>query len=101
MYRTRRDFSNGGSVKRIPTRREDEFPAKRNRFDSASDSFEPQFNRSDENASPVLLTFKKFLATQDESITDDEAIAKYMEYKLDFKKQELDKYFQQHKSEEW
>lgn len=48
-----------------------------------------------------MLTFKKFLATQDESISDEEAIAKYNDYKLEFAKQECEKYFQNHKDEEW
>ncbi|KAH7727903.1 arsenite-resistance protein 2 containing protein [Aphelenchoides avenae] len=82
-------------------RREDEPTGKRNRFDSAADSYEPQFVRKEESSTPVMLTFKKFLATQDESITDEEAIAKYNDYKLEFKRQECEKFFQAHKDEEW
>jgi len=48
-----------------------------------------------------MLTFRKFLATQDESLTDEEAISKYKDYKLDWKRQECEKYFQAHKEEEW
>lgn len=55
----------------------------------------------DEEPAPVMMTFKKFLATQDDSITDEEAIAKYSEYKLEFKRQELHKFFLAHKDEEW
>lgn len=97
-------------------RRDDEPTGKRNRFESAAgmfsalvfscvnavlDSYEPQFVRKEESSTPVMLTFKKFLATQDESITDEEAIAKYNDYKLDFKRQECEKFFQAHKDEEW
>lgn len=56
---------------------------------------------ADEEPVPVMMTFKKFLATQDDSITDEEAIAKYSEYKLEFKRQELHKFFLAHKDEEW
>ncbi|KAI1724317.1 arsenite-resistance protein 2 domain-containing protein [Ditylenchus destructor] len=97
----RRDYSNGAGMKRNTIRREDEPVVKRNRFDSASDSFDPQFIRKEETAIPVMLTFKKFLATQDDSLTDEEAIEKYKEYKLEFKHQEYEKYFQQHRDEEW
>ena len=48
-----------------------------------------------------MLTFKKFLATQDESITDEQAISKYIDYKAEFKRQECERYFQAHKDEEW
>lgn len=48
-----------------------------------------------------MMTFKRFLATQDDSITDEEAIAKYAEYKMDFKRQELRKFFMTHKDEQW
>lgn len=48
-----------------------------------------------------MLTFKKFLATVDETISDEEAIAKYNDYKLEFKKQQYQKFFDAHKEEEW
>uniref|UniRef100_A0A1I7ZBG3 Serrate RNA effector molecule homolog n=1 Tax=Steinernema glaseri TaxID=37863 RepID=A0A1I7ZBG3_9BILA len=94
--------SNGSGMKRSGSRR-DEGGAKRSRIDSACDTYEPQFNRSgvDEPTAPVMMTFKKFLATQDDSISDEDAIAKYSEYKMDFKRQELQKFFDAHKDEEW
>lgn len=102
--RNKRDYSNGFGAKR-PSRRDDELPNsslnKRSRFDSASDSFDPQFVRRDEIQALVMLTFKKFLATQDEVLSDEEAINKYNDYKLEFKKQSCEKYFQSHKDEEW
>lgn len=71
-------------------------------FSSASDTYDPVMKTSsDEEPVPVMMTFKKFLATQDDSITDEEAIAKYSEYKLQFKRQELHKFFLAHKDEEW
>ncbi|XP_037081813.1 LOW QUALITY PROTEIN: serrate RNA effector molecule homolog [Pollicipes pollicipes] len=48
-----------------------------------------------------MMTFKAFLASQDDMITDDEAIKKYTEYKLDFRRQQLNEFFLAHKEEEW
>lgn len=50
---------------------------------------------------PAMQTFKAFLASQDDNITDDEAIQKYNEYKNDFKKQQINEFFLAHKEEEW
>lgn len=49
----------------------------------------------------TMMTFKTFLAAQDDSITEDEAIKKYNEYKLEFRKQQLNEFFVAHKEEEW
>ncbi|XP_022192314.1 serrate RNA effector molecule homolog isoform X2 [Nilaparvata lugens] len=50
---------------------------------------------------PPMLSFKAFLQTQDDNITDDEAIRKYNEYKLEFRRQQLNEFFVSHKEEEW
>merc|ERR1719481_1410953 len=50
---------------------------------------------------PSMLTFKAFLQTQDDSITDGEALEKYGEYKLEFQRQQLNEFFVSHKGEEW
>ena len=50
---------------------------------------------------PPKMTFKAFLATQDDSITDEEAAHKYSEYKLEFKRQHLNEFFSNHKDSEW
>lgn len=47
------------------------------------------------------MTFKAFLSTQDDSITDEEALTKYGEYKLEFQRQQLNEFFVTHKDEEW
>ena len=47
------------------------------------------------------MTFKAFLATQDDLITDEEAAAKYGEYKLEFRRQQLNEFFVLHRGEEW
>uniref|UniRef100_A0A914E8E8 SERRATE/Ars2 N-terminal domain-containing protein n=1 Tax=Acrobeloides nanus TaxID=290746 RepID=A0A914E8E8_9BILA len=99
--RNRRDYSNGFGMKRTSNRRDDEPTGKRGRFDTASDSYEPQFIKKEEGSGTVMLTFKKFLATVDDSISDDEAITKYNEYKVEFKRQQIQKFFDVHKDEEW
>lgn len=56
---------------------------------------------SDVQTQPCLMTLKQFLATQDDSISDSDAIEKYNEYKLEFKRQQLNEFFVAHKDEEW
>ena len=46
-----------------------------------------------------MLTFKAFLQTQDDSITDEESLEKYGEYKLEFQRQQLNEFFVVHKGE--
>ena len=58
-------------------------------------------NDSDGPTQPPMNTFKQFLAQQDDNITDEEAIRKYNEYKLDFKKLQIQEFFNEHKEEEW
>ena len=50
---------------------------------------------------PPMLTFKLFLTQQDDTIGEEEAIKKYNEYKLDFKRQQISEFFLSHKEEEW
>ena len=47
------------------------------------------------------MTFKQFLAQQDDSIEDTEAVQKYNEYKKDVRKKQLQLFFDKHKDEEW
>merc|ERR1719193_2782660 len=48
-----------------------------------------------------MMSFKSFMQTQDDSISDEEGIKKYAEYKLEFKRQQLNEFFVTHKEEEW
>ncbi|KAL0268500.1 UNVERIFIED_CONTAM: hypothetical protein PYX00_010419 [Menopon gallinae] len=50
---------------------------------------------------PAMMSFKSFLQSQDDTITDEEAMAKYNEYKMEFKRQQLNEFFVAHKDEEW
>merc|ERR1712111_35836 len=54
-----------------------------------------------ENSQPLMMSFKAFLATQDDTISDEDAIKKYADYKLEFKRQQLNEFFVSHKDEEW
>lgn len=56
---------------------------------------------SDVQTQPCLMTLKQFLATQDDSISDSDAIEKYNDYKLEFKRQQMNEFFVAHKDEEW
>uniref|UniRef100_A0A146M7S6 Serrate RNA effector molecule n=1 Tax=Lygus hesperus TaxID=30085 RepID=A0A146M7S6_LYGHE len=97
-------------------------PAKRIRYendDVRNMRFQPPFNvwgsepsfgggggfggnarSSDLDTQPPIMTFKSFLQTQDDNITDEEAISKYAEYKLEFRRQQLNEFFVAHKEEE-
>ena len=48
-----------------------------------------------------MKSFKAFLAAHDDSISDEEAVKKYAEYKLEFRRQQLNEFFTSHKDEEW
>lgn len=48
-----------------------------------------------------MMSFKQFLTKQEDSISDEEAVQKYNEYKLDYKRQQLHAFFISHKDQEW
>lgn len=54
-----------------------------------------------EGQQPPMMSFKAFLATQDDNISDNEAIEKYNDYKLEFQRQQLNEFFVAHKDDEW
>ena len=58
-------------------------------------------NEDADGVQPVMMSFKSFLGTQDDSISDEDAVKKYAEYKLEFKRQQLNEFFVSHKDEEW
>jgi hypothetical protein len=49
----------------------------------------------------MMLTFKQFLAQQDDNIDEDDAITSYNEYKAEFKRKQVDEFFESHKEEDW
>jgi hypothetical protein len=85
-----------GKRQRIAPPREDSRPEKRLRVEEGREGRE-----DGRFFLPTILSFKAFLATQEDSITDDEAISKYAEYKLEFNRQQLNEFFVLHKEEEW
>ncbi|XP_055917768.1 serrate RNA effector molecule homolog isoform X2 [Eupeodes corollae] len=56
---------------------------------------------NDLQTQPAMLTLKQFLDTQEDTISDSDVLRKYSEYKLDFKRQQLNEFFITHKDEEW
>ena len=59
------------------------------------------FSNANVETQPPMMTFKAFLGTQEDTITDEEAIKRYNEYKLEFRRQQLNEFFVAHKDEEW
>ena len=49
----------------------------------------------------TMLSFKQFLTQQDDSIGETEAIAAYNEYKAEFKRKQMEEFFEEHKEEDW
>lgn len=49
----------------------------------------------------MMLSFKQFLGMQDDSIDDKEAIQKYNEYKIEFRRKQISEFFEIHKEEDW
>jgi len=56
---------------------------------------------SDVPTQPPMMTLKQFLDGQDDNISDSEVMNKYAEYKLQFKRTQLNEFFVAHKDEEW
>lgn len=50
---------------------------------------------------PPMLSLKAFMQTQDDNVGVDDALKKYNEYKLEFRRQQLNEFFVAHKDEEW
>lgn len=48
-----------------------------------------------------LMSFKDFILTQHNDINEQEALARYSDYKTDFFRQQIDKFFKEHQEEEW
>ncbi|XP_025411521.1 serrate RNA effector molecule homolog isoform X2 [Sipha flava] len=68
---------------------------------TVSHSAPPAVDQSSGETQPPMMSLKAFLITQDDNITDEEALEKYNEYKLQFKRNQLNEFFIAHKDEEW
>ncbi|RLU20650.1 hypothetical protein DMN91_007263 [Ooceraea biroi] len=72
-----------------------------NHSNSSSREVAGNFSNSNVETQPPVMSFKAFLGTQEDTITDEEAIKRYNEYKLEFRRQQLNEFFVAHKDEEW
>ncbi|EYB91278.1 hypothetical protein Y032_0207g2005 [Ancylostoma ceylanicum] len=70
-------------------------------FSNNSSSESDNGDAKNDDYSGPMLTFKKFLMTQDDDISDSAALAAYNEYKQEYKRRELQRFFDAHKTEEW
>ncbi|KAM8794241.1 serrate RNA effector molecule homolog [Eudromia elegans] len=52
-------------------------------------------------APPVLKSFKEFLLALDDAVDETEAVRRYHDYKVDFRRQQMQDFFLAHKDEEW
>ncbi|XP_061664647.1 serrate RNA effector molecule homolog isoform X2 [Syngnathoides biaculeatus] len=50
---------------------------------------------------PTMRSFKDFLLNTEDSVDETEAVKRYNQYKLDFRRQQLQDFFVQHKNQEW
>uniref|UniRef100_A0A1A8IAX5 Serrate RNA effector molecule homolog (Arabidopsis) n=1 Tax=Nothobranchius kuhntae TaxID=321403 RepID=A0A1A8IAX5_NOTKU len=50
---------------------------------------------------PIMKSFKEFLLSLDDSVDETEAVKRYNEYKIDFRRQQMQDFFLAHKEEEW
>ncbi|XP_019729670.1 serrate RNA effector molecule homolog isoform X2 [Hippocampus comes] len=50
---------------------------------------------------PTMRSFKDFLLNTEDSVDETEAVKRYNQYKVDFRRQQLQDFFVQHKEEEW
>jgi len=56
---------------------------------------------SDVATQPPMLSFKHFLQDQDDNIDQEEAVKRYNDYRIDFKKTQIAEFFTAHKDEDW
>ncbi|XP_073510670.1 serrate RNA effector molecule homolog isoform X2 [Phyllobates terribilis] len=50
---------------------------------------------------PVMKTFKEFLLSLEDTVDETEAVRRYNEYKMEFRRQQMQDFFLAHKDEEW
>ena len=49
----------------------------------------------------MLMSFKQFLNQQNDTIDEVEAVERYAEYKNEFRKKQVEEFFDKHKDKEW
>ncbi|CAL8276179.1 unnamed protein product [Arctogadus glacialis] len=50
---------------------------------------------------PIMKNFKEFLVSLDDSVDETDAVKQYNEYKIDYRRQQMQDFFLTHKDEEW
>ena len=50
---------------------------------------------------PIMKSFKEFLVSLDDSVDETDAVKHYNEYKIDYRRQQMQDFFLTHKDEEW
>lgn len=48
-----------------------------------------------------MMTLKQFLNEQDDMIDEETLIKKYNDYKINFRRMQVQEFFNRHKDEEW
>ena len=48
-----------------------------------------------------FMSFKGFVMQQDDDIDENEAVRRYQEYKVEYKRTQINDFFVLHKAEEW
>uniref|UniRef100_A0A0N4ZSL5 Serrate RNA effector molecule homolog n=1 Tax=Parastrongyloides trichosuri TaxID=131310 RepID=A0A0N4ZSL5_PARTI len=94
-FHERRSFNNFG---KRPGPRNDFGFSKRSRIDNGDGNTD---NGNAENAALVMMTYKQFVNTIGDEGSEEELQQKYSEYKDKFKAESLNRFFQEHKDEEW
>ena len=54
-----------------------------------------------EDSGKRLMSFKEFILAQSNDINEQEALVRYSDYKTDFTRRQIDKFFKEHQDEEW
>ncbi|XP_077171282.1 serrate RNA effector molecule homolog isoform X2 [Paroedura picta] len=92
-----RDYDRNRRERFSPPRHELSPPQKRMRRDWLGNIAEVDLGI----APPVMKSFKEFLLSLDDSVDETEAVKRYNDYKLDFRRQQMQDFFLAHKDEEW
>jgi len=53
------------------------------------------------SGTPMLMSFKDFIMQQEDDIDEVESVRRYQEYKVEFKRTQINDFFVLHKNEEW
>ncbi|GAV02828.1 hypothetical protein RvY_13346 [Ramazzottius varieornatus] len=95
------DRRDGSGMKRTRRDWDDERDDTGNDRRSGGRGMDAQVDGPNGPTQPAIMSFKQFLATLDDSVDDDDAVQRYREYKMDFKRQQIHEFFVAHKDEEW